>query len=47
MNDLMKAAVAGTDTSWAATAPLVLFVLVFLGVVVWAWSRPDVAPPLE
>ena len=47
MNDLMKAAVGGTDLSWTATLPLLLFFLVFLGVVAWTVLANPAAPDLE
>ena len=48
MNDLMKGAVADTGMHWAATLPLVLFVVFFTAVLIWTWSAsPKTAPPLE
>jgi len=48
MNDLMKGAVVETGMHWAATLPLVLFVLFFVAVVVWTWSSaPKAAPALD
>lgn len=47
MNDMMKEVVASSGTEWAATVPLVLFVLFFAAVVIWTWSQPAEAPPLE
>ena len=45
MNDLMKDVVATSGTEWAATFPLVLFVLFFAAVVVWPNRQPAAAPP--
>ncbi len=47
MNDLMKDVVATSAPEWAATVPLVLFVLFFAAVVVWTIRQPAEAPPLE
>jgi len=39
---------ADTGMHWAATLPLVLFVLFFCAVVLWTYtSSPKTAPPLE
>ncbi|MCO4773178.1 MAG: hypothetical protein KDA24_24305 [Deltaproteobacteria bacterium] len=48
MNDLMKGAIADTGMHWAATVPLVLFVVFFSAVVIWTWSStPAAAPSLD
>jgi len=47
VNDLIKHAVEDGGMAWSAIVPLILFMTFFVGVVIYAWSQPDEAPPLE